>query len=82
MIVGGVLRIGSSVGVIVGRGVMVDVGGIGVCVTVDGNVRVNVSAGGATCVCAVLHAERVRPIAKIRERSFFIVHLIEWNYTL
>ena len=31
----------------------------------------------AVCVDAVPHAERVRLIAKIREKSFFIVHLVD-----
>jgi hypothetical protein len=79
MIVGGVLRIGSSVGVMVGIVVAVAVGGM--------DVYVAVAVGNSVCVAttdgvgAVPQAERVRLIAKKRERKFFIVHLIEWNYT-
>ncbi len=65
----------------VGKGVIADVGRIAVCVADRVIVGVGDSIEGATCVCAVPHAVRVRLIAKIRERSFFIVHLIEWNYT-
>ena len=81
MIVGGVLRTGSSVGVMVGVNVLVAVGGIGVKVAVDVCVAVLVGVDGFTvgvgCVNAVPQAERVMLVKKKRERSFFIVHLVD-----
>jgi hypothetical protein len=70
-----VLRIGSRVGVIVGIVVAVAVGGM--------DVYVAVAVGNSVCVAAtdgeeaVSQAERVRLIAKIREKSFFIIHLVD-----
>lgn len=77
MIVGGVLRIGSRVEVTVGIVVEVGVGRIGVCVAVGVNIGVSVCAGGVGCVDVVVQAERVRLIAKKREKSFFIVLLVD-----
>jgi hypothetical protein len=50
---------------------------VGVRDAVGTAVSFPVCAGGTVCVDAVPHAERVRLITKKRERSFFIVHLVD-----
>ncbi len=77
MIVGGVLRSGSSVGVMVGIVVAVLVSSMGVLVAVAVAVGISVCVEDTDGVFAVPHADRVRLIAKKRERSFFIVHLVD-----
>ena len=71
-------NVGVKVGM-VGKGVTVDVGGMGVCVAVGTNEGEEVGAGSADCVCEGPHAESASPRTKSRERTFFIVHLAYLN---
>jgi len=68
---------------IVGKGVMVDVGGISVAVLFGVKVYSNVSAKAAAAGPAGPKAASINPNPKIREKSFFIVQPMypEWNYT-